>query len=223
MCFFYLERLFWIINQVSPNPSVAALCGIFSKDRHCIRFWSFFFWKPKSSNLKIFRYDWQRQLYIVVFSLYLGFGVDFHDILPVFLPLALIRMWSAFYYDVLRISLGHQTTVLDQNRLLRMGPIFGDFVETADHKRAVGTVLESCSYCRRTNTVDVASTLGRTEKVFTIMIHAANLKFVFCTRIREEISWSWNSIFPFVQTCLYTSLCHSGKPNIWRGHRYVSL
>ena len=148
----------------------------------------FFFWKPKSSNLKIFRYDWQRQLNIVVFSLYLGFGVDFHDILPVFLPPTLIRMWSAFDYDVLRISLGHQTTVLDQNRLLRMGPIFGDFVETADHKRAVSTVLESCSYCRRTNTVDVASTLGRTEKVFTIMIHAANLKFVFCTRIREEIS-----------------------------------
>ena len=59
----------------------------------------FFFWKPKSSNLKIFRYDWQRQLYIVVFSLYLGFGLDFHDILPVFLPLALIRMWSAFDYD----------------------------------------------------------------------------------------------------------------------------
>ena len=75
--------------------------------------------------------------------------------------------------------------MFDQNRLLRMGPIFGDFVATADHKRAIGTILESCSYCRKMNTVDVASTLGTTGKVFTIMLHATKFKFVFCIRICE--------------------------------------
>ena len=74
--------------------------------------------------------------------------------------------------------------MFDQN-LLRMGPIFGDFVATADHERAIDTVLESCSYCRKMNTINVASTLGTTEKVFTIMLQATNFKFLLCIRICE--------------------------------------
>ena len=77
-------------------------------------------------------------------------------------------MLSAFDYDVPGVSHGHQTAVFDQNRLLRMETIFEDFVATADHKRAVGTVLESCSCCREMNTVNDAFNSGTTAKGFTI-------------------------------------------------------
>ena len=118
-------------------------------------------------------------------------------------------MLSAFDYDVPGVSHGHQTTVFDQNRLLRMGTIFEDFVATADHKRAVGTVLESCSCCREMNTVNDAFNSGTTAKGFTIMLHAANFKSVFYTKICEWILWSWNSTFSLLQTHLLTSLCQS--------------
>ena len=75
--------------------------------------------------------------------------------------------------------------MFDQNRLLRMGPIFGDFVATTDHKRAVGTVLESCSCRGEMNTVNVAFYSGTTDKGFTIMLHAGNFKSVFCIQICE--------------------------------------
>ena len=63
-----------------------------------------------------------------------------------------------------------------------MGTIFEDFVATADHKRAVGTVLESCSCCREMKTVNVAFNSGTTANGFTIMLHAANFKSVFYTK-----------------------------------------
>ena len=66
-----------------------------------------------------------------------------------------------------------------------METIFEDFVAAADHKRAVGTVLESCSCCREMNTVNVAFNLGTTAKGFTIKLHAANFKSVFYTKICE--------------------------------------
>ena len=47
-------------------------------------------------------------LYRYVFSL-----PWLRGILPVFYPLALIRMLPAFYYDVPGVSHGHQTTVFD--------------------------------------------------------------------------------------------------------------
>ena len=76
--------------------------------------------------------------------------------------------------------------MFDQNRQLRMGPIFGDFVATTDHKRAVGTVLESCSCRGEMNTVNVAFYSGTTDKGFTIMYMRETLNLCFAFKFVNE-------------------------------------